>query len=407
MKSKFILAAVLCLSSLAAFAQTSDPAKTLKEINDFQETQLRTNVKSPADLSALNATVKAKALDAIKGVDITKVDPKAALSWAKLFSIAKDHQSTCMLAQRYLTSNPSDSDRFDAQMLMMESCNSLGEGKMIEATLKQTKPATPDQDEDFMEYSVYELSDTIAAVEGPKAAYNALVNAETKLVPIKGSNEAEAADQTAGLHYGFKTKEAEFLARSGDKPAGLKLLDDFGKTLPAKSPVVDELAYGRNGISTFMSPAVELNTVKTFGDFKSLSDLKGKVVILDFFAHWCPPCRAAFPDEAKMYADLKDKGLEMVGVTQYYHFFKRENREKRDMPVEVELAHMTDFVKEYNLTWPVLIGDESNFKAYGVIGIPHVVIIDRKGIVRDMEVGYDSDSFPAFRAKVEALLAEQ
>ncbi len=288
----------------------------------------------------------------------------------------------------------------------------MGEGKKIGATITQTKPMDGREDQFYTEIAVYELSDTIAKTEGPKAAYKALAQAEGNLSPVKAPNPAnttqskQADEMMAGLHCSFKAKEAELLAKSGDKPGGLKLIDDFGKTLDAGSRVNEELAYYRNAVSTLGAPAPDLTSLKTFGDYKNISGLKGKVIILDFFAHWCGPCKASFPDEAKMYADLKDKGLEIIGITQYYGFYDADNRQARDMSKDVEASHMADFVKQYNMSWPVVIGDNTNFKEFGATAIPHVTIIDKKGVVRDMEVGYDPEQFPAFRARIEAMLKE-
>lgn len=402
MKSKYLLGTALFIVCSAAFGQATDPAKTLKDINDYQAMAMKSS-KTMADRLAVDATVKAKAQDAIKGVDITKVDPKTAFDWAKLFSIAKDNHDTCLLAQRYLTSHPDASKRYEAQMLMMDSCNSMGEGKMIDMTMGTTKPTNGDQNEEYTEDAVYELSDTIAAAEGPMAAYKSLKTAEDNLV---AQTDPKADETRAAQHFEFKAKEAEFLARAGDKDQGLKLLDNFGKTLKPWPGIAKGLPYARNAVSVYGSAAPELISTKTFGQYSSLGSLKGKVVILDFFAHWCGPCKASFPDEAKMYSDLKDKGLELVGVTTFYQFYGKENRNDRKMTPEVEAGHMGDFVKEHNMAWPVILGDKSNFLEYGVTAIPHVVVIDRKGVVRDMEVGYDPDTFPAFRAKIEALLAQ-
>jgi thiol-disulfide isomerase/thioredoxin len=213
--------------------------------------------------------------------------------------------------------------------------------------------------------------------------------------------------QSDYVHMGFKAKEAELLAYAGKKDDGMKILDKFGAALPKDSPFLKEFNLDRTRVSVIGTAGPELKADKTIGDFTSLGDLKGKVVILDYFAHWCPPCRASFPDEAAMYADLKGKGLQIVGVTQFYHYYFTENRAKRDMTPDAEFGRMSDdFVKKYNITWPLIFNDGVDSKEYGVGPIPQVVLIDKKGVVRDIEIGYVPANFPRFRAKVEELLKE-
>ena len=151
------------------------------------------------------------------------------------------------------------------------------------------------------------------------------------------------------------------------------------------------------------APATPLTFEKTLGDFPGLAAWKGKVVIVDFFAHWCGPCRASFPDMKKLYADLHDKGVEVVQVTRYYGYFGAT----RDLSPDAEYAKMIDFKAQNELPWPMIFGDKANFEAYGVTGIPQTVVIDRAGRVHKIDIGYSSESFVEFRKAVEALVAQK
>jgi len=104
----------------------------------------------------------------------------------------------------------------------------------------------------------------------------------------------------------------------------------------------------------------------------SLSDFKGKVIILNFWATWCPPCRKEIPVFIELYKKYKDEGLVIIGIS-----LDREG-EKVLIP----------FVKKFGINYPVLIGTKKVVDAYGGIrGIPTTFIIDKKGKIRKKHIG--------------------
>jgi thiol-disulfide isomerase/thioredoxin len=114
-----------------------------------------------------------------------------------------------------------------------------------------------------------------------------------------------------------------------------------------------------------------------------LSDLRGQVVLLDFWATWCGPCRATFPDLRRLQSTYKDKGLKIIGVTRYFGQADgaKVNREQ-------ELAFLRDFKKKNELTYGFAVGNSNeDVDNYGVFGIPTWVLIDRGGNVRLMGLG--------------------
>lgn len=134
----------------------------------------------------------------------------------------------------------------------------------------------------------------------------------------------------------------------------------------------------------------------------SLEKLKGKVVLIDFFATWCGPCIKAFPYLQNWNKQYKDEGLVIAGLTNYQGKYDRKN-----VQPEAERTKMKDdFITKHKITWPVGIESEGRetFLKYGVQGIPHLVLLDREGNIRYIKTG--AGQFSQTEAKIKELLAE-
>jgi thiol-disulfide isomerase/thioredoxin len=153
------------------------------------------------------------------------------------------------------------------------------------------------------------------------------------------------------------------------------------------------------------------------GKAVKLSDLKGKVVLLDFWAVWCGPCVATFPHLREWNKEYKDKGLEIVGVTSYYQAFgfdKDAGKLKRadDKLTKVqEQAMLKDFAAHHKLDHLLMTMPkeeiEKVYKEYKVRGIPQVVLIDRKGNVRMVKVGSGEANAKAIGEEIKKLTDEK
>lgn len=106
-------------------------------------------------------------------------------------------------------------------------------------------------------------------------------------------------------------------------------------------------------------------------DQVSLSDYKGKVVIIDFWATWCPPCRKGIPDLIELKSEFKDQGVEVIGIA--LDDITQRGTSKADIP---------PFMKEYGINYPILVGDPNVTQQYGGIrSIPTSFVIDKEGYI--------------------------
>jgi thiol-disulfide isomerase/thioredoxin len=134
-----------------------------------------------------------------------------------------------------------------------------------------------------------------------------------------------------------------------------------------------------------------------------LSELRGQVVLLDFWAPWCPPCRYTLPRLQKWHESYKDKGLVIVGLTQYFGA-----AEGRRASHGEELAYLRAFKKQNRLPYGFAVADTGiNDLNYGVFTIPMSFLIDRRGNVRFIAFGADEQEIAALEKMLRTVVDER
>jgi len=124
------------------------------------------------------------------------------------------------------------------------------------------------------------------------------------------------------------------------------------------------------------------------GNNVTLADFEGKVVILDLWATWCPPCRQEIPFLVELYDDLRDDGLVVVGVGLD----------------EGGAGVLKPYAEKNGITYPILVGNRGVQDAYGVTGIPTTFFIGRNGRIASRHVGYHPSMADGMRAEIMNLL---
>lgn len=133
-------------------------------------------------------------------------------------------------------------------------------------------------------------------------------------------------------------------------------------------------------------PVFSGDTVNGKGKFDS-SSLQGKVVLVNFWATWCPPCRKEIPSLIKVQDKYRDKGFVVVGISM--------DEGGRSM--------VGKFLDKQGVNYPVIIGDSSLAKGFGgVIGVPASFLVDRKGELLRRYDGYVAED--ELREELEKLV---
>jgi cytochrome c biogenesis protein CcmG/thiol:disulfide interchange protein DsbE len=118
-----------------------------------------------------------------------------------------------------------------------------------------------------------------------------------------------------------------------------------------------------------------------------LSDYKGKVVLLDFWATWCHGCKTEIPWYIDFQTKYKNRGLQVLGVS-----------------MDDNWTPVRPFLAEHNVNYPVAVGDDEVAKLYKVQILPVTLLIDKKGRIADSHVGVVDRA--AFEKEIQALLDE-
>lgn len=144
------------------------------------------------------------------------------------------------------------------------------------------------------------------------------------------------------------------------------------------------------GIGGTVGSAPHFQVTTLDGDTLTTESLRGQVVLVNFWASWCGPCRFEMPGFQKLYEDKRDQGFTIVGISQD----------------RGSLAPMYEFLKKYDIDYPIALENGQVDLAFGgVTALPTSFLIDSNGVIRHKVFGFFAP--PALRVAVNRLLDEE
>lgn len=143
-------------------------------------------------------------------------------------------------------------------------------------------------------------------------------------------------------------------------------------------------------VDTLSLPAPDFERPTLTGDAFQLSSLRGEVVVVNFWATWCLPCRVETPEFVALQDELRDRGVRFVGVSLD----------------EGGFDDVRPFAEEFGVTYPHVLDDGALLEPYGgLVALPTTILVDRDGVARYRLRGLTSET--QLRPLLESLLAER
>lgn len=252
------------------------------------------------------------------------------------------------------------------------------ENAKLQAVLDDKAPAvsgTPEND------AFKALQDKVKGIRAPQQGLEADLKStdeETRRAAEKQYDAIDAQAIQAVLDYVKANTDKQMAAKvfvdaryeigEDDQNAILSQADSVFTAVPGISKMIEHLAVLK--FTAVGKKFTDFEMADAKGKMHKLSEYvgNGKVVLIDFWASWCPPCRREMPNLVQAYKDYKGKGFEIVGIS-----------------LDSKPEAWAKGVKDLNITWPQL-SDLQGWKnggaaIYGVNSIPHTVLVDKDGTI--------------------------
>lgn len=412
-------------------APLSAPAECVKAARDFTMAQQRLQTPlTRAKVDKIEADKKVMAKECAAKIDVARLDPAGLLGMAELFGeTGEPEKAAAILNTLLVRTDLAAPVRADGilRLLMTGLLEPKGDERnaRLEKLVDQLDAIGPSVFDQQMNAharmnSFYRGDDIDAGIIKHSTW---IINASTSFTP---EQKQKLSTTVASAHVNM----AEAWAGQGMTDKALALLRDgsakWGAFVPrANGPSLKEIYFDEETarLELVGLPAAALTAPAWFNKPANSKELAmpGHVTLLEFTAHWCGPCRESYPGVNRLRAKYGPQGFRVALVTRLYGYFGSE----QNLAPDAEIAKDKVYFEEHELAdVPVAIGGKIDIKvtngkveyipakdpndvAYRVGGIPQILLIDKKGRIRLIMVGYDDVNEPRLAKMIEDLLKEK
>lgn len=332
-----------------------------------------------------------------------------------LYSLAGKGEGALDSMRKFLAdTDPAPADlKQRARSVIAQQAAQLGLTEEAERTLNDYAKAEPRNVADLHRMNLLVASAYVKKKEFARAAAPAGAAYAAALEYARTSKDPVQRDSTI---YGAGSFYANVLFKANRREEGIRVAQELrarAVALPSARLYgqATELVLRQGepfslppevaGLEPTASPEITVAELIGQGPVK-LSELRGKVVLIDFWATWCTYCVKTMPRLNALHEKYKDRGLVIIGLNEFEGHIQGESATRAQ-----ELEYFRQFKRRMNVTYDFAVAaDAHNAGAYGIAGLPTAVLIDRRGRVRFLTVSASDDEAELLKKMVLKLLDE-
>lgn len=411
-------------------APLSAPAACVKAARDFSSAEQKAQTPlTRAKFDKIEADKKAMASECAAKIDIATLDPAGLVGMAELFTEAgQPVKATEMLSVLLARTDITTAVRADVLMRMVYAGLSDPKSAALYARLEKLSDDldTLGADAFVQKLSVHARLNGVYRGDDVDAG---IIKHSTWIIDASKSFTPEQKQKFATTVASAHVNMAQAWAGQGMTEKALALLRsgaaEWGGHMYRAPQTIKEVMFDEEiaRLQLVGLPAAALKAptwLNKPGDANELA-MPGHVTLLEFTAHWCGPCKESYPGVNRLRAKYGPQGFRVALATQLYGYIGAE----QGLSAADEIAKDKIYFAEHHLgDVPVAITDkitvkvtngkveylpaqDPNYLAYRVGGIPQIMLIDKKGTIRLIMVGYDDVNEPRLAKMIEDLLKEK